>query len=102
MRRLYYCFLELKAQYRNIIIEGNWNITNPVDWHEITKAKKIVRASDASLCGNAIAEFRDNIVILEHGANFRKYIIPKSKVERYDGKDIYLNIPHSMLSTFDF
>ena len=54
------------------------------------------------LCGNAIAEFRDNIEILEHGANFRNYIIPKSKVERYDGSDIYLNIPRSMLSTFDF
>ncbi|MFZ0510055.1 MAG: hypothetical protein WAM14_00490 [Candidatus Nitrosopolaris sp.] len=75
---------------------------NAVDWHEITKAKKIVRANDSSLCGNAIAEYHDNIVILEHGANFRKYIIPKSIVERYDGMDIYLNIPRSMLSTFDF
>ncbi|HYA84950.1 MAG TPA: hypothetical protein VEH06_16115 [Candidatus Bathyarchaeia archaeon] len=75
---------------------------NSVDWYEITKAKKMVRTSDASLCGNAIAEYRDNIVILEHGANFHKYIIPKSKVERYDGSDIYLNIPRSLLSTFDF
>jgi len=75
---------------------------NSVDWYEITTAKKMVRTSDASLCGNAIAEYRDNIVILEHGANFHKYIIPKSKVERYDGSDIYLNIPRSLLSTFDF
>jgi len=60
----------------------------------------VVRASDARLCGNAIAEYGDNIVILEHGANFRKYIIPKSEVERYDGSDVYL-IPRSMLSTFD-
>ena len=44
---------------------------------------------------------RDNIVILQHGVNFRKYV-PKSKVERYDGTDIYLSIPRSMLSTFDF
>jgi hypothetical protein len=75
---------------------------NSVNWHEVITGKKIVRASDSSLCGNAIAEFRDNIVILEHGANFRKYIIPKSKVERYDGSDIYLSIPRSMLSRFDF
>ena len=52
--------------------------------------------------GNAIAEYRDNIVIIEHGAKFREYIIPKSKVERYDGRDVYLNIPRSMLSAFDF
>ena len=51
---------------------------------------------------DAIAEFRDNIVVLEHGANFRKYIIPKSIVERYDGRDIHLNIPRCMLSTFGF
>ena len=77
---------------------------NAVDWHEITKAKKLVRANDSSLCGNAIVEYRDNTVILEHGAFdcFRKYIIPKSIVQRYDGMDIYLNIPRSMLSTFDF
>ena len=81
---------------------GELSIMKAVDWHEITKAKKLVRANDSSLCGNAIAEYRDNIVILEHGANFRKYIIPKSIVQRYDGMDIYLNIPRSMLSTFDF
>jgi hypothetical protein len=73
-----------------------------MSWQEITKAKKLVRASDASLCGNAVAEYRDNIVILEHGTNIRRYIIPKSKVERYDGTVIYLSIPRSMLSTFDF
>ena len=63
---------------------------NSLDWYEITKAKKMVKANDASSCGNAIAEYRDNIVILEHGTNFRKYVIPKSKVERYDETGIYL------------
>jgi hypothetical protein len=77
-------------------------VMNPLDWYEITKARKMVKANDTSSCGNAIAEYRDNIVILEHGAKFRKYVIPKSKVERYDGTDIYLSIPRSMLSTFDF
>ena len=48
------------------------NVMNSLDWYEITKAKKMVKANDASSCGNAIAEYRDNIVVLEHGANFRK------------------------------
>jgi hypothetical protein len=85
-----------------MIIDKNRHIMNSLDWYEITKAKKMVKANDASSCGNAIAEYRDNIVVLEHGANFRKYVIPKSKVGRYDGTDIYLSIPRSMLSTFDF
>ena len=76
---------------------GELSMMNAVDWHEITKAKKLVRANDSSFCGNAIAEYRDNIVILEHGAYFRRYIIPKSIVERYDGMDIYLNILPTML-----
>ena len=75
---------------------------NSLDWYERTKAKKMVKVNDARSCGNAIAEYRDNIVILEHGTNFRKYVIPKSKVERYDGTYIYLSISRSMLSTFDF
>ena len=58
---------------------------NSLDWYEITKAKKMVKTNDASSCGNAIAEYRDNIVILQHGTNFRKYMIPKLKIERYDG-----------------
>ena len=74
---------------------------NPLDWHDITKARKVV-SSDESLCGYAIAEYRDSIIIIEHGAKFREYIIPKSKVERYDGREVYLNIPHCMLSLFDF
>jgi len=69
---------------------------NSLDWYGITKA------NDASSSGNAIAEYRDNIVILEHGANFRKYVIPKSKVERCDGMNLYLSVTRSMLSIFDF
>jgi hypothetical protein len=59
--------------------DKNWHIMNSSDWYEITKAKKMAKANDASSCGNAITEYRDNIVILEHGTNFRKYVIPKSK-----------------------
>lgn len=60
------------------------------EWVQITKAKKMVSGSDASLCGNIIVEYLDNIIILE------------SKVERYVVRDVYLNIPRSMLSAFDF
>jgi len=41
------------------------NVMNSLEWYEITKARKMVKTNDASSCGNAIAEYRDNIVILE-------------------------------------
>ena len=53
---------------------GELSIMNAVDWHEITKAKKLVRANDSSFCGNAIAEYRDNIVILEHAETFESIL----------------------------
>jgi hypothetical protein len=31
-----------------------------------------------------------------------EYMVPKSKVDRYDGSDVYLNIPYSLLSSFGF
>jgi hypothetical protein len=29
-------------------------------------------------------------------------MIPKSKVDHYDGKEVYLSIPYDKLSEFDF
>jgi hypothetical protein len=72
------------------------------DWNEIAQAKKIVKTSDRALCGNVVAEYKDNIIIIAHGPKLHEYMVPKSKVDRYDGSDVYLNIPYSLLSSFDF
>ncbi|MBV9179333.1 MAG: hypothetical protein JO327_03990 [Nitrososphaeraceae archaeon] len=78
-------------------------MSDTLDWNEIARAKKMAKTSDHSLCGNVIAEYRDNIIVVEEfGANLRGYMIPKSRVKSYDGRDIYLNIPRSLLSSFDF
>jgi hypothetical protein len=72
------------------------------NWNEIAQAKKIVKTSDQTLCGNVVAEYKDNIIIIAHGPKLHEYMVPKSKVDRYDGSDVYLNIPYSLLSSFDF
>ncbi|HEY6669253.1 MAG TPA: hypothetical protein VI033_08885 [Candidatus Nitrosopolaris sp.] len=72
------------------------------DWNEIAQAMKIVKTSDQTLCGNVVAEYKDNIIIIAHGPKLHEYMVPKSKVDRYDGSDVYLNIPYSLLSSFDF
>ena len=73
------------------------------DWNEIAQAKKIVKTSDQTLCGNVVAEYKDNIIIIAHGPKLHEYMVPKSKVDRYDGSDVvYLNIQYSLLSSFDF
>lgn len=40
---------------------------NTFDWNEIAQAKKVVKTSDQTFCGNVIAEYRDNIIIVEFG-----------------------------------
>lgn len=71
------------------------------DWNEIIKTKKAVRASDKVVCGNVIAEYKDNIIIIHGEFVSHQLMIPKSKVDSCDGKELHLNIPYSMLSRFD-
>lgn len=72
------------------------------DWNEIIKTKKAVRASDRIVCGNVIAEYKDNIIIVHGEYVSHQHMIPKSKVDSWDGEELHLNIPYSMLSRFDF
>lgn len=73
-----------------------------INWLHITESKKEVKASDQKSCGNVIAEYKDKIVIIE-GVNIKshEYIIPKSIVDHYDEKNVYLNITRNTLLEFD-
>lgn len=51
-----------------------------------------------------MAQYDDSLIILE-GATIKshEYIVPKPKVDHYDGNDLYLNISRSdMILNFDF
>jgi hypothetical protein len=75
-----------------------------IDWNELIRSKKSVKACDKHSCGNVMAEYNDNIVIIE-GATIKshQYIVPKSKVGRYDGNELYLNINRDdMILNYEF
>jgi hypothetical protein len=93
--------MEFLKYYRNAIVVRRYMAV--VDWNEIAQAKKVVKTSDQASCGNVVAEYKDNIIIIAHGSKLHEYMIPKSKVDRYDGSEVvYLNIPYSLLSSFGF
>jgi len=49
------------------------------------------------------AEYKDNLVIIDGENNKeREYLIPKKKIDRYDEKQIYLNISDDSLNEFEF
>ena len=73
------------------------------DWHEIIQAKRIAMTSDQTVCGNVIAEYRDSIIIIEFDeTKLNEYIIPKSRVDHYDGRNVRLSISGNLLSSFCF
>ena len=93
--------MEFLKYYRNAIVLGRHMAV--VDWNEIAQAKKVVKTSDQAACGNIVAEYKDNIIIIAQGPKLHEYMLPKSKVDRYDGSDVvYLDIQYSLLSSFDF
>ena len=51
------------GEEKSRITTNNISILN---WDQIIKAKKGVRARDKMLCGNVIAEYNENIIII-HG-----------------------------------
>ena len=63
-----------------------------IDWNELIKLKRSVMACDKYFCGNVIAQYDDNIIIEGTTIKLHEYIIPKSKVDHYDGNDLYPNI----------
>jgi hypothetical protein len=76
--------------------------TMTINWSHLIESKKGVKASDQKACGNVIAEYKDKLVIIE-GASIKshEYIVPKSTVDHYDGKNLHLNISRDTLLEFD-
>jgi hypothetical protein len=69
-----------------------------IDWKEITKSNKGVRTNDQQTCGNVIAEVGSSVIISEGVINMHEYLVPKSKVDYYDGNEVHLNVPYDILS----
>lgn len=63
------------------------------DQNEIIKTKKAVRASDKVVCGNVIAEYKDNIIIIHGEFVSHQLMIPKSKSIHVTGKNFILIYP---------
>jgi hypothetical protein len=53
--------------------------------------------------GRVFAEYKDNLVVID-GENKKEheYLIPKSKIDRFDEKQLYLNISSLSLKEFEF
>jgi hypothetical protein len=71
------------------------------DWSLIVNSRREATTSDQALCGRVVAEFKDAIIVLNFGQyHTNKFLVPKSKVDGFDGTRVHLNIPQTNLFLF--
>jgi hypothetical protein len=76
--------------------------SNSIDWAEISKSKKGVRTIDNKACGVVVSSTGDNIWIIDGAVNLKKYRIPKSKVNFYNGSELVLEIPTLLMEKYEY
>jgi hypothetical protein len=72
-----------------------------IDYSELIKSKKGVFTSEHQDCGNIIGERDDSIIVEREGLREHVYVIPKSKVDAYDGAQIILKVTESELKSYE-
>ena len=72
-----------------------------MDYSELIKSKKAVITSERLDCGNIIGERGDSIIVEREGLREHVYVIPKSKIDAYDGAQIILRVPEAELKSFE-
>ena len=70
-----------------------------MNWDEIVTKRTLVKTKDKAGCGYVAAEFKDNLVVIAGNLVSHEYIIPKNKVENYDGKELSLNIRRDQINS---
>jgi hypothetical protein len=74
----------------------------PIDWAEISKSKKGVRTIDNKACGVVVSSAADEIWVVDGTINLKKYRIPKSKVNFYNGSELVLEIPTFLMQKYEY
>jgi hypothetical protein len=72
-----------------------------IDFSELIISKKGVISSERQDIGNIIGEKGDSIIIEKDGMSEHIYLVPKSKIEAYDGAQLILKVSESELKTFE-
>jgi hypothetical protein len=72
-----------------------------LETYVFNRASAILNHNEQEI-GRVFAEYKDNLVIIDgENKKEREYLIPKSRVDRYGDKEVYLNISESSLKEFE-
>ena len=69
---------------------------------EIISKRTPVKAKDGKSCGYVIAEYLNYLLIIDGKLISREYMVPKDKVEKYDGRELHVKMQSEMISSYPF
>ncbi len=72
-----------------------------IDFSELIISHKGVSTSDGQDCGNIIGERDDSVIVERDVMKEHIYVIPKSKIQGYDGTRLILNLSETDLKSFE-
>lgn len=70
-----------------------------MNWNEITSNRTPVRTKDRTSFGYVASEYKDNLLVIEGKLVSHEYIIPKDKVDKYDGRELSLKIRYDEINS---
>jgi hypothetical protein len=70
-----------------------------MDWYKIIYNITPVRAKDSATFGYVAGQYKDSLVVIEGNTVSHEYVIPKDKVEKYDGRELCLKIRHDEINS---
>ena len=69
-----------------------------MNWNIIISNRTPVRTKDSTSFGYVAGEYLDSFVVIEGKLVSHGYVIPKDKVDHYDGRELSLNMRHDEIS----
>lgn len=69
-----------------------------MDWNEIITKRTPVKTKDSTSCGYVAGEYKDNLLVIEGKLVSKEYMIPKDKVDNYDGRQLSLRMRYDEIS----
>lgn len=63
-----------------------------MNWNTIISNRTPVRTKDSTSFGYVAGEYQDSFVVIEGKLVSHEYVIPKNKVDHYDGRELSLKM----------
>jgi hypothetical protein len=70
-----------------------------LNWNTIISNRTPVKTKDSTSFGYVAGEYQDSLVVIEGRLVPHGYVIPKDKVDHYDGRELSLKIRQDEIGT---